>query len=126
MIPRYDLTTFARKLVGGSVVVTGSAIDATSLLHYSNLFLGGGGTMTAEAALLGVPSISFYPGPPTYVESYLMRLGLVARIGSIRAIVRHAIRILDDPSYEKASRAKSKSIISKMEDPIAVIEKYLK
>ena len=82
--------------------------------------------MTAEAALLGVPSISFYPGPPTYVESYLMRLGLVARIGSVRAIVRHAIRILDDPSYEKASRAKSKSIISKMEDPIPVIEKYLK
>jgi len=126
MIPRYDLTTFARKLVGGSVVVTGSAIDATSLLHYSNLFLGGGGTMTAEAALLGVPSISFYPGPPTYVESYLVRLGLVARMGSVRALVRHAIRILDDPSYEKAMRGKSKNIISKMEDPIAIIEKYLK
>ena len=82
--------------------------------------------MTAEAALLGVPSISFYPGSPTYVESHLMRLGLVVRIGSVRAIVRHAIRILDDPSYEKASRAKSKSIISKMEDPIAVIERCLR
>jgi len=126
MIPRYDLTTFARKPVGGSVTVPSSAIDATSLLYYSNLFLGGGGTMTAEAALLGVPSISFYPGPPTYVDRYLMRLGLVTRMGSVRAIVRHAIRILRDPNYEKTSRAKSTKIVSRMEDPIAVIEKHLK
>jgi len=126
MIPRYDLTTLARELVGGSVTVPGSAIDATSLLYYSNLFLGGGGTMTAEAALLGVPSISFYPGPPTYVDRYLMRLGLVARIGSVRAIMRHAIRILHDPNCEKTSRAKSAKIVSRMEDPIAVIEKHLK
>jgi len=82
--------------------------------------------MTAEAALLGVPSISFYPSSRTYVESYLVRLGLVARIEGVQAIVKHAIHILSDPCYGKASRARSKKIVSRMEDPIAVIEKHLK
>lgn len=82
--------------------------------------------MTAEAALLGVPSISFYPGAQTYVESYLVRLGLVVRMESVQAIVKHAIRILSDPRYGKASRARSRKIVSRMEDPTAVIEKHLK
>jgi len=126
LIPRYDPSELVKKLAGRSVIVASSAIDATSLLYYSRLFLGGGGTMTAEAALLGVPSISFYPISPTCVESYLIRLGLVTRLQSVQAIVRHAVRILGDPGYERASRAKSRRIVSRMEDPIAVIEKHLK
>ncbi len=126
LIPRYDMATFTKKLAGRSVIVPSSAVDGTSLLYYSRLFLGGGGTMTAEAALLGVPSISFYPGSPTYVESYLVRLGLVARIESVQAVVAHAIRILSDPSFEKVSRARSRRIISRMEDPTAIIGKHLK
>jgi len=125
LIPRYDLATFTKKLAGRSVIVPSSAIDATSLLYYSRLFLGGGGTMTAEAALLGVPSISFYPGSPTYVESYLVRLGLVARIERVQVIIKHAIRILRDARYADALRARSRRIMSRMEDPIAVIEKHL-
>jgi len=126
LIPRYDVATFTKKGLAGYVTVPGSAVDATSLIYYARLFLGGGGTMTAEAALLGVPSISFYPTSPTYVESYLVRLGLVARIGSVQAMVRHAIRILSDPRFEMASRAKSRKILSRMEDPISVIEKHVR
>jgi predicted glycosyltransferase len=126
MIPRYDPSTLPRKRLNASFVIPCSAVDATSLLHYSNLFLGGGGTMTAEAALLGVPSISFYPGPATYVDRYLMGLGLITRTRSVGAIVRYAIRILRNPSYAKALKVRSRKVISRMEDPIKVVERHLK
>jgi len=125
LIPRYDLAVSAKRQVGRRVVVPDSAVDATSLLYYSRVFLGGGGTMTAEAALLGVPSISFYPCAPTYVERYLVRLGLVSRIKGVEAIVKRCNHILKDPSYAEALRAKSRRIMSRMEDPTAVIERHV-
>lgn len=126
LIPRYDLAPSTKKLVGRSIVVADRAIDATSLLHYSHVFLGGGGTMTTEAALLGIPSVSFYPAPPTYVERYLTRLRLVTRIGDLERIVNYVIRILGDEVQKEALKAASRRIRSKMEDPMAVIEKHLR
>lgn len=125
LLPRYDLAASTKKLVDRSVVVTDRAIDATSLLKYSRLFLGGGGTMTAEAALLGIPSVSFYPAPPTYVEQYLLRLRLLTRTGDLDKIVKHTSRILGDESQATILMARSRRIMSKMEDPLAVIEKHL-
>jgi len=125
LIPRYDLAVSTKRQVGRRVIVSGSAIDATSLLYYSRVFLGGGGTMTAEAALLGVPTISFYPCAPTYVECYLLRLGLVSRIKGVEAIIKRCNHILKDPSCAEALRTKSRRIMSRMEDPTAVIERHL-
>ena len=126
LIPRYDLAASTKKLVGRSAIVPSSAIDATSLLSYSHLFLGGGGTMTAEAALLGVPSVSFYPASPTYVESYLVRQQLVARMQSVKAIVKYASRVLGNPAYSEVSRSRARRILHRMEDPITVIERNLR
>lgn len=126
LLPRYDMASLTKKMAGRSVTVPDSAIDATSLLYYSRLFLGGGGTMTTEAALLGVPSISFYPNSPTIIESYLVKLGFVVRMVDVQSIVKRALHILRNPDYEKAAKIKSKNIISRMEDPIAVIEKHLR
>ena len=125
LIPRYDLAHFTEKLAGKSAIVPSSAIDGSSLLHYSNLFLGGGGTMTAEAALLGVPAVSFYPAAATYVERYLTKLHLVVRVGSVRSIVKFALRVMNNPAFSEAFKARSKRIMSCMENPISVIEKHL-
>jgi len=126
LLPRYDLATSTKKLVDRSVIVTSHAIDGASLLHYSQLFLGGGGTMTTEAALLGIPSVSFYPAPPTYVERYLLRLRLLKRTGDLDWIVNHAARVLGDESHAMSLRDKSRRVMLQMEDPLAVIEKHLK
>jgi predicted glycosyltransferase len=82
--------------------------------------------MTTEAALLGIPSVSFYPAPPTYVERYLTRLRLITRIGDLERIVKYVIRILGDEVQKEALKAASRRIRSKMEDPMAVIEKHLR
>ena len=38
------------------VILPGTAVDSRSLLAAADLFIGAGGTMTREAALLGVPT----------------------------------------------------------------------
>src|SRR4029077_5978446 len=86
-----------RRRFGEKVTVVDRIVDATSLLSYSSAFVGSGGTMTVEAALLGIPSISCFPGPkPLYIQ-YLERLGIVDTIKSPREIVSRVHRILTSP-----------------------------
>lgn len=44
-------------------IVPASAIDALSLIHYADAVFSGGGTMSREAALLGVDAYSTFAGP---------------------------------------------------------------
>lgn len=62
------------------VVVPERAVDARSLLCRADLFLGAGGTMSREAALLGVPAFSLFAGPPAAVDRQLVDRGLLQRI----------------------------------------------
>ena len=61
-------------------VVPERAIDSRSLLYASDLFVGAGGTMTREAALLGIPTVSIYAGERPIVERALEARGLLARV----------------------------------------------
>src|SRR5439155_21037494 len=83
-----------RKRFGEKVTVVDRIVDATSLLSHSSAFVGSGGTMTVEAALLGIPSISCFPGPkPLYIK-YFERLGLAETIKSPRQISPKVHRML--------------------------------
>jgi predicted glycosyltransferase len=110
-----------RRRFGDRVTVVDRIVDATSLLSYSSAFVGSGGTMTVEAALLGVPSISCFPGPkPLYIR-YLEGLGLVETIKSPREIASKVQRILTNPEAFESQRRNGKLLLAKMEDPIAKI-----
>ena len=110
-----------RKRFGEKVTVVDRIVDATSLLSFSSAFVGSGGTMTVEAALLGVPSISCFPGPkPLYIQ-YLERLGLVETIRSPREISTRVHRMLTDPEAFENQRRSGKQLLAKMEDPVAKI-----
>ena len=110
-----------RKRFGHRVTVVDRIVDATSLLSYSSAFVGSGGTMTVEAALLGIPSISCFPGPkPLYIR-YLERLGLVETTRSPREIVSIIQTILTDPEAFEGQRRGGKRLLAKMEDPVAKI-----
>jgi hypothetical protein len=56
-------------------------LDGPELVWNARLVAGGGGTMTREAAVLGVPSVSFFMGRPGRVDEYLASLG---RLESVR------------------------------------------
>ncbi len=63
-----------------NLVLPEGAVDARSLMYAADVVLGGGGTMTREAALLGVPTYSLFLGKPPAVDLWLERKGLLRRL----------------------------------------------
>lgn len=56
------------------------AIDSRSLMHAADLVIGAGGTMTREAALLGVPTFTVYSGTAPAVDRALESQGRLRRL----------------------------------------------
>jgi predicted glycosyltransferase len=104
------------------IIVPKTVVDGPSLLFFSSIFIGAGGTMTAEAALLGIPTISCYPRDPTLIEKYLMKEKLVLRITNPKKTVKRVKKILQN--YERikeTQKEKAKALTSTMEDPLRFI-----
>ena len=127
ILPRYDQQgeRFIKRF-GNRVIVPEHLVDAISLMRVSSVFLGGGGTMTAEAALLGVPVISYYPGEPTFVEKFLINYGLVERILDPGRIAQRIHAICGSQEFREFYQRKSGRLLRGMEDPIRVIAQKLK
>jgi predicted glycosyltransferase len=126
LLPRYEkqVEVLTRQLAGVATVPA-RVVDAIGLLSRSSAFIGAGGTMNAEAALMGVPTISCYPSDPTYIDRYLFRLGLAERILSLDRTVNRVRRFLADPRHAKRQKEKANRVLAKMEDPIRVITAHL-
>jgi hypothetical protein len=72
--------------------------------------------MTAEAALLGKPTISITPFD-FYVEKYLLRTDLVRKATTPKLLVKLARRMMTDEKYQKFQKKKAARILQSMEDP---------
>jgi predicted glycosyltransferase len=101
----------------GKAYVIQNVPDGTLLISLADLFIGAGGTMTAEASLLGKPTISIAP-VRFYIEKYLINSGLVKRAVDSRALVRLSKRILSDKYCASTQENRARSILDSMEDPI--------
>jgi uncharacterized protein len=58
------------------------AVDARSLMYASDLVIGAGGTMTREAALLGLPTLSLFSGMQPAADRWLEQHRMLRRIRS--------------------------------------------
>lgn len=122
VLPRYDVQRERlKKRFGNRVIVPEHIIDAIPLMRASSVFVGGGGTMTAEAAMLGVPVISYYPGDATFVERFLINRGLAERVLDPARIAQRAIAISRREDLHEFYRKKSAKLLQSMEDPLRVI-----
>ncbi len=111
---------------GNRVRVVDHIIDATSLLYYSTFFIGSGGTMTVEAALLGRPAISCFPGEkPLYIK-YLEKEGLVRTIQSPREIASRIVRTMASEEEREEQQTRGSRLLQNMEDPIRVISEVVR
>jgi predicted glycosyltransferase len=63
-----------------SMVVPQHAVDSRSLMYEADLVIGAGGTMTREAALMGVPTYSLFAGEQPAVDRELERRGHLRRL----------------------------------------------
>ncbi len=112
-----------KKLFGKKVNIMKMSFDGKHLLEYTDIFLGSGGTMTAESALLGVPTIS-YNAVPNIVEKYLVKNNLVKRETNPKKITRVIKKFLE--SSDDNSKKRARKISSSMEDPIEKLIQIIK
>lgn len=124
VLPRYEQEAeeLARRLAHqGNVRILRSVVFAPSLLLKAKAFVGMGGTMTAEAALLGVPSISAYPGTPTLIEHFLVRRGCVLRAKDEEQLRRLLDMVLEDARLRQRLSERGRALARTMRDPIAAL-----
>ena len=116
ILGRYtDQINNLRKLFGKKAKILKMSFDGKYLLDNTDVFLGSGGTMTAESALLGVPTIS-YNAVPNIVEKYLVKNNLVKRETNPKKI-NNIIKELFESSNDNY-RKRARKISNSMEDPI--------
>ena len=108
---------------GNKIKILDKVVDGKTLLNTVDVFIGSGGTMTAESALLGIPTIS-YNAIPNIIEAYLVRKKLVLRKRNPKDIVMSVRKLLDSPNLEIKKRAKK--MLDSMEDPFPILVKTMK
>ena len=114
---RYDFQVEEIRVKFGSrCIVPGEVVSGHDLLSETDLFVGMGGTMNAEAALMGVPTISAFQGS-LYTDRYLKSVGLMAMVNTTSSLVVHARRFLADP-FKSRYASKAKTVLGSMEDPV--------
>jgi predicted glycosyltransferase len=101
---------------GGRVQVLKDVVDGTVLVKSAQLFIGAGGTMTAEAALLGKPTISIAP-LQFHVEMYLLKTGLVKKAANSKLLVKMGRKMITDEHYRRGQKKRADRILAAMEDP---------
>ncbi len=103
-----------KKEFGKKIIIFNKVVDSAEILSISDVFVGSGGTMTSEAALRGIPTIS-YNAVPNLDEEYLVKKGVVKRGRAPKKIVKMIRRLLK--SDKELFKKKAKTMINSMEDP---------
>lgn len=112
-----------QKIVGNKTKIVKMSYDGKHLLENTDIFIGSGGTMTAESALMGIPTIS-YNAVPNIIENFLVKKHLVKRETDPNKISIQIKRIFE--ADDKQSQKRAKIIRSEMEDPIQKLIKIIK
>jgi len=121
---RYDFQVKEiKEKFGSRCSVPDDIVSGHGLLSRTSLFVGMGGTMSAEAALMGVPTVSAFQGS-LYTDMYLERKGMLARALTPNALVSHAKRFLTDEFRDSYSK-RAKRVLDSMEDPVPKISGFI-
>jgi uncharacterized protein len=91
-----------------NLVVPRHAVDSRSLMYAADLVIGGGGTMTREAAVLRVPTLTAYAGTAPAVDRQLEADGLLQRLTSPSQVAQLRLRAHDPrPAAELRARGRA-------------------
>jgi predicted glycosyltransferase len=111
-----------KKRLGNQVLILEKSVDSGEILGITDIFVGSGGTMTAESALRGIPTLS-YNAIPNIIEEYLVKKKLVTRVKNINELDKLVLEILNKKSNPIKIRAKKE--FKSMENPIKKLELVL-
>jgi len=121
---RYDFQVKEiKEKFGSRCFVPDEVVSGHDLLSQTDLFVGMGGTMSAEAALMGVPTISAFQGT-LYTDGYLERKALLARALTPNELVSHAKRFMS-AGFRGSYSKRAKRVLDSMEDPVPKIAGFI-
>lgn len=125
VLGRYDdeVRALKKKHAGRNLTVLDQVVDSRAILSVTDLFIGSGGTMTTEAVLRKIPSIS-YQAMPNPDEGHLVGKGLLVRARTPGRIVQEAARLLQGNNADLKKRAAR--FVSEMTDPYPVLESAIR
>ncbi len=101
-----------KKNLDNRIIVLKKSVDSREILAMTDVFVGSGGTMTAESALRGIPTIS-YNAVPNIIEEYLVEKKLVTRADKINDIDKLVLEMLHKKRDTIKKRARDE--LKKME-----------
>ena len=103
-----------KKSLPKKITVLDKVVDSGEILTKCDVFIGSGGTMTTEAALRGIPTIS-YDAVPNLDEKFLVRKRLVNRAKSINEIIAQTRKLLSSDNNQLKKNAQK--FLDSMDDP---------
>jgi len=112
-----------QKIIDKKIEIVKMSFDGKHLLNNTDIFIGSGGTMTAEAALMGVPTIS-YNAVPNIIEKFLVEKCLIKRETNPNKISNEIKKFFK--SSNKKNEERAKKIVKQMEDPIEKLIEIIK
>jgi predicted glycosyltransferase len=112
-----------KKLFGTKTQIFNMSYDGKLLLENVDVFIGSGGTMTAESALLGVPTIS-YNASPNLIQDYLVKKNLIKQELNPQKITKIIKKSISTSNEE--IKKKAKKLVDSMEDPHSKLTKIVK
>jgi len=102
---------FQDELSKGLVIIPSKPVDGLQLAHYSRIVVTGGSTFAVEAALLGVPSVSYFP-TTYYTDRFIIRAGApLVRVKPSRLL----------QGIRKALGMRKEGVVKGLEDPTSLI-----
>ena len=111
-----------KKNLDSGIIILKESVDSKEILAMTDIFVGSGGTMTAESALRGIPTIS-YNAIPSIIEEYLVKKKLVVRVDNINKLDELILEILNKKSDIIKNRALKE--FKSMESPLKKLELVL-
>lgn len=94
---------------GYNVYIPPKPLNGLDLSYYSKAVLTGSGTMAREATLLGVPSVSFFPGKQLAIDKYLVEEGKLFHSRDPQDIFEYVLENWGNkrkPEFDNAKRVK--------------------
>lgn len=111
-----------QRIIGKKAKVVKMTFDGKHLLSNTDIFIGSGGTMTAESALMGIPTIS-YNAVPNIIEDFLVKKDLIKRETNPIKIFTYINNIFESSNSKNQKRARK--IVGQMENPIEKLIKII-
>jgi uncharacterized protein len=117
VLTRYPEQRDAVESLSPNLTVPSAAVAALSVMREADLVIGAGGTMTREAALLGVPTVSVFAGPRPAVDAWLEDRGRLRRVNAAVDLLPIVARS-HPPDDPRALRERGRALVEVFLDAV--------